>query len=242
MPAWSDIALGANVASTVSNQLGFAFTGLAFFNVRNIGGFIADVTLSESHRDEMMITEHPVEQGSTISDHAFKRPIRLVITVGFSNSSLRSIGQIATAGLSAIENIASSGFSLSAINPGDFNYVKSQYNNFLTLQQNAIPFSVTTGKRQFNNMLVEYLSERTTEQTENALILEVGLKEVIIVNTQTISNPSGVGNPVNQVNPQSTGTPSQQGQVQTSPATGVNSQYLQNSGINSVFINSPATQ
>ena len=210
MPAWSDIALLGNEASTVSAQLGFAFTGLAFFNVRNIGGFIADVTLSERHRDQMVITNHPVEQGTTISDHAFKLPIQLVINVGYSNSSIRSIGTVAIGAVTTISNVLGSG-SLSAINPGDFNYVKQQYQNFLTLQQNAIPFSVTTGKRQFNNMLIEYISEQTDEKSENSLFLEIGLKEVIIVSSQSVTNPSGVNTPAYMSNPSSNAAPSSGG-------------------------------
>src|SRR6266478_6601275 len=45
---------------------------------------VAEVTVSESGEDALIITEHPVEQGSTISDHAFKRPAHLRLHVGWS--------------------------------------------------------------------------------------------------------------------------------------------------------------
>jgi len=45
---------------------------------------LAEVTVSEHHEDALIITEHPVEQGATISDHAFKRPAQLRLHVGWS--------------------------------------------------------------------------------------------------------------------------------------------------------------
>jgi hypothetical protein len=40
--------------------------------------FIPDATIEEVHNDELEITDHPVEKGTTISDHAFKRPSELI--------------------------------------------------------------------------------------------------------------------------------------------------------------------
>ena len=42
--------------------------------VRSIGTVIPDVVIEEAHRDELIITQHPVEKGATITDHAFARP------------------------------------------------------------------------------------------------------------------------------------------------------------------------
>src|SRR6516165_2153430 len=39
---------------------------------RSVGGIVAQVWISEQERDELHITEHPVEQGAPISDHAYK--------------------------------------------------------------------------------------------------------------------------------------------------------------------------
>src|ERR1700722_20299202 len=50
------------------------------------GAIIAQATVEEMHSDETEITEHPVEQGSTISDHAFSRPSEVIVTCGWSNS------------------------------------------------------------------------------------------------------------------------------------------------------------
>jgi hypothetical protein len=45
---------------------------------------IPDVVVSEKHSDTLEITEHPVETGAAISDHAYKRPSEVVMEVGFA--------------------------------------------------------------------------------------------------------------------------------------------------------------
>ena len=54
----------------------------------DLGGsdFVAQVTIEESHRDETHITEHPVEQGANIADHAFDMPASLTVRYAWSNS------------------------------------------------------------------------------------------------------------------------------------------------------------
>lgn len=184
----------------------------ALINPRNIGPFIADVTISERHRDELVITKHPVETGSVISDHAFKLPIRVIITVGFSNSNSQA--------------------------NGDANYIKTVYQNFLTLQANRTLFDVTTGKRSLQNLLIQYINEFTSEQTENAMILEIGCEEIILASTTTVST-SGTSTPNNQANPASTAAPANQGTQNLQPAAGFSQSSLEAAGIPSADINAP---
>jgi hypothetical protein len=49
---------------------------------RSLGGLYPDVVVEESHDDALEITEHPVEQGASISDHAFKKPQTVTIRGG----------------------------------------------------------------------------------------------------------------------------------------------------------------
>jgi len=196
--------LAANAIAAYPFQSGFSGSfSLGLVRPRNIGPFVADVTISERHRDEMQITRHPIEIGSVIADHAFKKPIKVLLTVGFSNSSLQA--------------------------QGDANYVQTVYQNFLTMQQNATPFSITTGKRTLQNMLIEYINELTNEQTENSLILEMSCEQLILVSTSTASTaPTGMSTPDNQQNPGVNAAPLPQGTQLLAPANNVNNQALGN--------------
>ena len=58
------------------------FLGQASFMPRRaIGPFTATITLEELAEDELEITQHPVQQGAAITDHAFKKPATVNITV-----------------------------------------------------------------------------------------------------------------------------------------------------------------
>lgn len=156
---------------------------------RSIGGIIANVTVEEEGVDELTITKHPVEQGASITDHAYKQPARLTLRVGWSNSSLEA------------------GF--------DSNYVIDVYNKLLALQVAANPFTVVTGKRQYTNMLMESLRLRTDPDSELALDVIVVCQEVIIVQT----TPTSVPPLANQAAPELTAPTQNLGEVQLSSLT-----------------------
>jgi hypothetical protein len=50
--------------------------------VRSVGGITFDVTIEERHSDKLNITSHPVQTGADISDHAYKLPQEVTLTVG----------------------------------------------------------------------------------------------------------------------------------------------------------------
>ena len=127
---------------------------------RSIGGLFPDVVVEESHEDSLQITEHPVEQGAAINDHAFLKPRTVTIRAGVSDA-------------------VSSGGTPSV----DF------YDKLRELQQKREPFDIVTGKRKYTNMLLEILSVTTDATTENVLSFSADCREVIIVKTQTASVP-----------------------------------------------------
>lgn len=164
---------------------------------RNIGAFVANVTIEEQHQDDIQITDHPVEVGASISDHAFRKPSMLIIKAGWSNSpSAANIVQSAANavtgtvnGAIGIANQVSSalgGPSFSSVTGNQAKSIKDIYADLLKLQASRELVSVTTGKRAYKNMLVESITETTNSDTENALILTVKLREVILVSTRVV--------------------------------------------------------
>lgn len=124
--------------------------------MRAIGSIIPDVVISEGHSNDLAITDHPVETGAAISDHAFKLPSRVIMRCGFSNSTAGTEG-----------------------------YVQQVVQMFKSLQASRDPIDVLTGKEFLQGMLVERLAYETDENTENSLILIVGLRQIILTQTQT---------------------------------------------------------
>ena len=64
---------------------GMNFTGVAQFRSRRrIGDFMTYLTIEESGEDELEITDHPVQDGAEITDHAYKKAPLVNITISFS--------------------------------------------------------------------------------------------------------------------------------------------------------------
>lgn len=151
------------VAAGAAVLAGLNLINSVLFSFRNIGPLVADVTVEESHHDEAIITEHPVEQSANITDHAYKRPVTVMIRAGWSNSSPRAL-----------------------LNP---NYVKAIYQELLDLQESFGPFDITTGKRDYQNMLIRRLHVVTDERSEFALNAAIECQEVILTSTQLVTVP-----------------------------------------------------
>lgn len=129
---------------------------------RSLGGIAFDVVVEEQHEDTLEITEHPVEHGASISDHAFMKPAAVTIRAGISDGSGSVAGE--KAGVSVYEALQA-------------------------LQKARQPFDVITGKRKYRNMLIETLTVLTDADSENALVVTADCREVIIVKTQTAFVP-----------------------------------------------------
>ena len=121
-----------------------------------IASIVPDVVVEETHHDELVITDHPVETGAAISDHAFLMPVSVQMKIGFSDSSAQQVG-----------------------------YINDVYLAFQKLQQSRQPFDVVTHKRLYQNMLIQAMSAITDQHNINVLQMVVDLREVIIVSTST---------------------------------------------------------
>lgn len=147
---------------------------------------VAQVTIEESHKDDLEITEHPVEIGASITDHAFKRPAELTLKLGWSNSP--SQGGLID-GLVGGQGAAFAGVQ-SLLSGNAVLQVRDIYNKLLALQTSAVPFDIYTGKRKYTNMLIASLTTSTDKDTENSLMVSVSCKQIIIVGTSLVSVPA----------------------------------------------------
>lgn len=137
---------------------------------RKIGMIVPSVVISEKHTDMLEITEHPVEVGAAVADHAYKKPSEVVMEVGFAGGG---------ALLDFASNLTAT--SLLGLSP------QQTYQELLGLQESRIPFDVVTGKRLYSNMLIRALEVTTDKTTENVLSAVLTLREVIISRTQQIT-------------------------------------------------------
>lgn len=155
--------------------------------------FQADAVIEERHEDTLVITDHPVEQGSVITDNAYKNPATVDVTFVWSGGSPQN-------------------------SSGDNLFLQTLYQKLLQLQASRTLLQVFTGKRVYKNMLAEVMGVDTDRSTENALRVRVTFREVLLVTTQLVQIPDQA----NMLLPQSTAPVQNLGPQQLGPAPNFN--------------------
>lgn len=142
------MALNFNLTSSIVNFL---------FSNRIIGLYKADITKEEVINDSETITEHPVENGSVISDNVTTNPVTCTIQAAWGDSIVEGIS------------------------------VQDIYQSLLDLKNSHTPFTVVTGKRTLNNMLFTSIQNITNADSEYILELSLEMKQINIVTLQIVT-------------------------------------------------------
>lgn len=121
----------------------------------------ADAVAEEAEDSSLTVTEHPVEQGSKITDHAYLEPRVVRLRYGWSPGSLSRVP--------------------------DPTFLRKLYEKLRSLQATRTLFTLYTGKAVYQNMILQRLSQTTTKETENALVISAVCREIIIASTTIVS-------------------------------------------------------
>jgi len=131
----------------------------------NIGGWFFDAYLRMTHSSQLKMTEHPVQAGASLTDHAFLQPRTLTIEVGMTDVAQSYI-------------------------PGQFSGGQSRsiqaYRVLMDLQAMRIPIQVHTRLHLYQNMLIEVLSAPDDYTTRHGLRCSVTFKEVLVAQVKTV--------------------------------------------------------
>jgi hypothetical protein len=136
-------------------------------------GITASAYIEEMGEDTAQISDHPVEEGSTISDNIIDLPQELTIVYGWDPAS-----QLNTSGSPS--------------------FLRNVYASLIALKVAKVPFTVYTGKRIYTNMVFRAISMTGDKDTENSLIIRANIRQLITVSTSTFTipvNTAQVANP-----------------------------------------------
>lgn len=131
----------------------------------NLGGYFFDAVFSVDTEHSLTVTQHPVQTGANISDHAFVNPIRMTMRVGVSDAMAYRAGT----------NYGGDGKTKSV----------QAYRLLCKLQELRIPMQVVTRLNTYQNMLIESIDVSDDVSTLCALKATVNLVQVLVVNVGT---------------------------------------------------------
>ncbi|VVE79412.1 phage baseplate protein [Pandoraea sputorum] len=181
---------------------------LGFFDVMTITPKKLDtirigITIEEIYNDELQITEHPVENGPSITDYAIKRQPEVVIKCGWSNADYSALLGGGVVKFDTFGSTTQSG------------YIDAVYSKLLKLQQSRIPFDAVTSRRKYENMLLQGIRVVHDQKTSAALLLTATLRQIRIAQMHTTKMPPRE----NQADPSRTAETQNAGSKQAAPAT-----------------------
>lgn len=167
-------------------------------------GFVFDAVTSYSHDDTAEPTENPVEEGAPIVDHVDVKAPELTLKIIHSDtpiSFLNQLGGLAAAAAGTIADRKAGPFSGAVASAGagalfgvltsaGGSNVKKAYDYLLDTMNRRIPFTVVTGLRRYENMVITGLSVNKDVQTGQALDATVKLKVIRLVKNEKIFVPN----------------------------------------------------
>jgi hypothetical protein len=130
----------------------------------NIAGYFFDAILRMDHTSSLTITEHPVETGAAISDHAFVNPAVLVMEIGMSDV-VKSL----------VNGQFEDGWSRST----------KAFEVLQKLQKDREPLQVVTRLKKYDNMLIETIAVPDDNTTLFGLRATVTMREVFVAQVKT---------------------------------------------------------
>lgn len=133
------------------------------------GNYVFDAFFNINHESNLTITEHPVQIGANVSDHAYMEAQKVTFEIGMSDV-MKDISATAVATF----NGTSSSRSVNA------------YKILKKLQSDRIPINAITRLGTYKNMLVETVAAPDDKTTLYALKATVVLKEIFVVNVTTV--------------------------------------------------------
>jgi len=142
----------------------------------SIDGIEFDAGVLEVHTKSAEVTSHPVEDGSTVSDHVSLQPDRLTINGVFSNDPL--LNQLVT-------KLLSSG--LASIGP---RRAENAYNQLVEVFLKRRPVTVSTSFEEYEDMVITGVNHSRDASTGGAIHVTVELQRVKRVSTQKVAAPT----------------------------------------------------
>ena len=158
-----------------------------------------DATVRELHTKESEITDHPIEDGSVITDHVRTRPDAIEINGVVSDTPI-----VFRASLAAFSPLTDD-------NSPAQNRVEIAYAELNRIQDEGEQVDVFTTLREYTGMVIHSSSVPRDARLGNSLDVTLRLRQITVAETERVDAPV----PVTKANEES----SNQGKQTTTPAT-----------------------
>lgn len=127
----------------------------------SLGGLQFDAWLRLHHNTSLTVTQHPVEVGAAISDHAYVNPRRFSFDIGMTDV----IAGVNFSGTSSSRSV-------------------NAYQALINLQYQRTPLRLISKYGTFDNILVIGVDTADDFRSKNAMVATITLQQVIMASSQ----------------------------------------------------------
>lgn len=164
----------------------------------NINGYFFDAVLRMNHTSPLRKTEHPIQTGANLVDHAYMLPAHLTLEIGMSDSmDSLVLGQYSGGATKSI----------------------SAYQTLVKLQQSRVPLTVVTRLQKYVNMLITNINAPDDVNTSNALKCSITLEQIFMAQVGTTTPSSSRGQTTSAPTDTGTEQPAAAGDPETTVGT-----------------------
>ena len=139
-----------------------------------VEAFQVDAFVNEAHVYSNTITDHPVEEGSNVSDHSRPEPERLQLEVLVSATPLSGSGSTKQTGADG-SRFTTTGAQL------DAGRMRTALEKFEELRTTGALLTVVTSFRRYESMAIESINIPRDAKGAGALRFQVALKKIRVV-------------------------------------------------------------
>ncbi len=170
------------MATLIAPIIGIINSGLTQFyrEKAKIGDLFIDASYIEIIDFSSEITSHPVETGSSISDHVYLNPIKIKFEGAILDSSTDIISTVRSTASLFSGNILDNIYGKSRKQLAAYEFLKNTY-------YNKTPVTIISYYDTFENMVIESMSFPRDGKTGDQLYFEMTLKQITLTDVAFVS-------------------------------------------------------
>lgn len=139
-------------------------------NPTKIGSIEVDILVEQEHELESDVTEHPVEDGFPVADHVIRKPVKVSMVVGISQSPVTWLDRLGSAS----------------------DKVSTALNAFDQIYKNAQPITIVTPSNIWENMVMTSAKFPRTIENKNLIRIPCMFTQIRKVNVKSTDIPENI--------------------------------------------------
>lgn len=141
-----------------------------------------DCSITEQHSGEVEVTEHPVEEGFNVSDHARPKPDALTMDAIVSNTPINRTQRKRVVQAFGFQFETS---TLSDQRQGVASYAEAAYAKLRDLKDAGKVITVVTNLRTYDSMIITSLSVPRDARSGDALRFSIAFRQIRVVRNKS---------------------------------------------------------